>query len=47
MTAILANNKPLEQALTLLKKIFAAGDNWNELLRRLPKLALLMVNMGF
>ena len=43
-TAItLANNKQVTQALPLLKKIFAADQNWKELTRRLPKVGLLTV----
>ncbi len=44
-TAItLANNKQVEKALPLLKKIFAQNANWKELTRRLPKVNLLTVN---
>lgn len=44
-TAItLANNKQVEKALTLLKKVFAIDANWKELTRRLPKVNLLTVS---
>lgn len=44
-TAItLANNKDLNKALPLLKKIFAQDANWKELTRRLPKVGLLTVS---
>lgn len=44
-TAItLANNKQVDKALPILKKIFAADANWKELTRRLPKVALLTVS---
>lgn len=43
-TAItLANNKQVEKALPLLKKVFAKEPNWKELTRRLPKVKLLAV----
>ena len=43
-TAItLANNKRLEEALPMLKKIFAADKNWKELTKRLPAVKLLTV----
>ena len=46
-TAItLANNKQLDKALPVLKKVFAADANWKELTRRLPKVALLTVSDG-
>jgi len=46
-TAItLANNKQLNKALPILKKVFAADANWKELTRRLPKVGLLTVNAG-
>jgi uncharacterized Ntn-hydrolase superfamily protein len=44
-TAItLANNKQLDKAAPMLKKIFAADKNWKELTRRLPKVNLLTVS---
>jgi len=44
-TAItLANNKQVDKALPMLKKVFAADKNWKELTRRLPKVALLTVS---
>ncbi len=44
-TAItLANNKELEKAIPMLKKIFARDPNWKELTRRLPSVNLLTVN---
>ncbi|RYZ28414.1 MAG: DUF1028 domain-containing protein [Chitinophagaceae bacterium] len=44
-TAItLANNKQVDKALPLLKKIFVADANWKELTRRLPKVGLLNVS---
>lgn len=44
-TAItLANNKQVDKALPLLKKVFAADTNWKELTRRLPKVNLLTVS---
>lgn len=44
-TAItLANNKGIEKALPLLKKVFTAEPKWKELTRRLPKVQLLTVN---
>jgi uncharacterized Ntn-hydrolase superfamily protein len=43
-TAItLANNKQVDKALALLKKVFTADPNWKELTRRLPKVNLLTV----
>jgi uncharacterized Ntn-hydrolase superfamily protein len=43
-TAItLANNKKINQALPLLKKVFAADKNWKELTKRLPAVNLLTV----
>jgi uncharacterized Ntn-hydrolase superfamily protein len=43
-TAItLANNKQVDKALPLLKKVFATDPNWKELTRRLPKVNLLTV----
>lgn len=43
-TAItLANNKQLDKALPLLKKVFTRDTNWKELTRRLPKVNLLTV----
>ena len=44
-TAItLANNKQVEEAIPLLKKIFAQNANRKELTRRLPKVNLLTVS---
>lgn len=44
-TAItLANNKQIDKALPMLKKIFAADTNWKTLTRRLPKVNLLTVS---
>jgi uncharacterized Ntn-hydrolase superfamily protein len=44
-TAItLANNKQLDKAAPMLKKVFAADKNWKELTRRLPKVNLLTVS---
>lgn len=44
-TAItLANNKELEKALPLLKKVFSKDKNWKELTRRLPQVKLLTVS---
>lgn len=40
----LANNKQVEQAVPLFKKVFAADNNWKELTRRLPKVKLLTVS---
>ena len=43
-TAItLANNKQLDKALPMLKKIFTSDKNWKELTRRLPPVGLLTV----
>jgi uncharacterized Ntn-hydrolase superfamily protein len=43
-TAItLANNKLVERALPMLKKIFTKNPNWKELTRRLPSVNLLTV----
>ncbi len=44
-TAItLANNKQVDKALPILKKVFAADKHWKELSRRLPSVNLLTVN---
>jgi len=44
-TAItLANNKQVDKALPILKKVFAADKNWRELTRRLPSVNLLTVS---
>lgn len=44
-TAItLANNKQVDKAMPLLKKIFIKDKNWKELTRRLPAVNLLTVN---
>ncbi len=40
----LANNKEVEKATPIFKKVFAADGNWKELTRRLPKVALLTVS---
>ena len=46
-TAItLANNKEVEKALPMLKKIFTKDPNWKELTRRLPAVNLLTVSEG-
>ncbi|HEX4852460.1 MAG TPA: DUF1028 domain-containing protein [Puia sp.] len=43
-TAItLANNKEVDKALPILKKVFAKDKNWKELTRRLPSVGLLTV----
>lgn len=44
-TAItLANNKQVDKALPMLKKVFTADKNWKELTRRLPAVNLLTVD---
>jgi uncharacterized Ntn-hydrolase superfamily protein len=44
-TAItLANNKQVDKALPIFKKVFAKENNWKELTRRLPKVNLLTVS---
>jgi uncharacterized Ntn-hydrolase superfamily protein len=44
-TAItLANNKQVDKALPILKKVFAADKNWKTLTRRLPAVNLLTVS---
>jgi uncharacterized Ntn-hydrolase superfamily protein len=44
-TAItLANNKQVDKAIPILKKVFTADAAWKELTRRLPKVALLTVS---
>lgn len=46
-TAItLANNKQVEKAIPMLKKIYAKDRNWQELTRRLPKVNLLTVSQA-
>lgn len=40
----LANNKQVDKALPILKKVFAADKNWKELTRRLPSAKLLTVS---
>ena len=40
----LANNKQLNKALPILKKVFSANADWKELTRRLPKVGLLTVS---
>jgi hypothetical protein len=44
-TAItLANNKQVDKAIPILKKIYAKDHNWQELTRRLPQVNLLNVS---
>jgi uncharacterized Ntn-hydrolase superfamily protein len=44
-TAItLANNKQVDKAIPILKKVFTADKNWKELTRRLPTVNLLTVS---
>jgi uncharacterized Ntn-hydrolase superfamily protein len=44
-TAItLANNKEVDKALPILKKVFTADKNWKELTKRLPLVNLLTVS---
>jgi len=46
-TAItLANNKQVEAALPIFKKVFAKDKNWKELTKRLPPVNLLTVNQA-
>lgn len=40
----LANNKQVDKAIIILKKVFAKDKNWKELTRRLPAVNLLMVS---
>ena len=40
----LANNKQVDKALPILKKVFAKDKNWKELTKRLPSVNLLTVN---
>ena len=40
----LANNKEIDKALPILKKVFDKDSNWKELTRRLPKVKLLTVS---
>jgi uncharacterized Ntn-hydrolase superfamily protein len=40
----LANNKQVDKALPILKKVFAADSHWKELTRRLPPVHLLTVS---
>ena len=40
----LANNREVEKALPLFKKVFAADKNWKELTKRLPAVKLLTVS---
>jgi predicted Zn-dependent protease len=43
-TAItLANNKEVDKALPMLKKIFVKDPNWKELTKRLPAVNLLVI----
>jgi tetratricopeptide (TPR) repeat protein len=39
----LANNKEVDKALPMFKKIFAADANWKEMTKRLPSVKLLTV----
>jgi predicted Zn-dependent protease len=39
----LANNKQVDKAIPILKKVFAADKNWKTLTRRLPAVNLLTV----
>jgi predicted Zn-dependent protease len=44
-TAItLANNKQVDKAILIFKKVFAADKNWKELTKRLPPVNLLTVS---
>jgi uncharacterized Ntn-hydrolase superfamily protein len=44
-TAItLANNKQVDKAIPILKKVFGKNSNWRELTKRLPKVNLLTVS---
>lgn len=44
-TAItLANNRQMDKAAPIFKKVFASDKNWKELTRRLHKVSLLTVN---
>jgi uncharacterized Ntn-hydrolase superfamily protein len=44
-TAItLANNKQVDKAIPILKKVFGQNSNWRELTKRLPKVNLLTVS---
>lgn len=40
----LANNKEVDKALPIFKKVFAADKNWKELTKRLPSVNLLIVS---
>lgn len=40
----LANNKQIDKALPILKKVFTANSNWKELTKRLPVVNLLTVS---
>jgi predicted Zn-dependent protease len=40
----LANNKEMDRAIPLFKKVFAKDKNWKELTRRLPAAKLLTVS---
>jgi len=40
----LANNKQVDKALPILKRVFSADKNWKELTRRLPSVNLLTVS---
>lgn len=42
----LANNKQVDKAIPILKKVFAADKNWKELTRRLPSVNLLTVTQS-
>jgi hypothetical protein len=40
----LANNKQVDKAIRILRKVFEANPNWKELTRRLPSVNLLTVS---
>lgn len=40
----LANNKQVDKALPIFKKVFAGDKNWKELTKRLPAVNLLTVS---
>jgi uncharacterized Ntn-hydrolase superfamily protein len=40
----LANNKEMQKAIPIFKKVFAGNKNWKELTRRLPQVKLLTVS---
>ena len=41
----LATNGHVERAIPLFKEVFAASENWAELLRRLPKAGLMSIGL--